>query len=213
MRLRQLQLGPMANYTYVVGEKKGGRCVIIDPGWDIPEILHKLKVGSFKTVSAILLTHGHYDHSQAVRELLETCPAPLYYEKSDAPLLGFQTAYDRTFEGDFEFDAGPFKVWFLHTPGHSPGSCCINIGEHLFTGDTLFFDACGRTDLPYSDPLDMRRSLVRLANLHDDLNVWPGHAYSQSTHLRLCDVVESNPYVKAAKRGVDDFLLLTGGFI
>ena len=212
MKLRQYQLGPMANFTYAVAGKKGGDCVVIDPGWDVPALLDKLKDDSLKPC-AVLLTHGHYDHSQGVRELLEAHPVPLYYEKSDAQLVGFQSLHDSTFSGDAEFDLGPFKVFFLHTPGHTPGSCCINIGKNLFTGDTLFLDACGRTDLPGGDPKAMRRSLVRLAGLHDDLDIWPGHAYSADTHLRLHDVLASNPYIKAAKRGEEDFLLLTGGIV
>ena len=212
MILRQLSLGPMANHTYIVCEKKGGRCVVIDPGWEIPKLLDKMKNDSFE-LCAVLLKHGHYDHSQGAQELLAAFPVPLYYEKSDANLVGFESPCDRTFSGDAEFDLGPFKAVFLHTPGHTPGGCCINIGNNLFTGDTLFLDACGRTDLPGSDPRAMRRSLVRLAGLQEDLVVWPGHAYSGDTHLRLKDVVASNFYVKAAKRGEEDFLLLTEGII
>lgn len=209
MIVRQLQVGGMGNYSYIVAAEKGGPCAVIDPGWDVPVLLEELKKGGF-TLAAVLLTHGHYDHSQAVPELLQAAPAPLYYDRNDAGLLGFEAVDASPFEGDFTADLGFASARFIHTPGHTAGSCCIQLGNNLFTGDTLFLDACGRTDLPGSDTKAMYRSLLRLAAMDGGLEVWPGHAYSEQAHLPMADVAANNPCIKAARRGEDDFLFMMG---
>jgi glyoxylase-like metal-dependent hydrolase (beta-lactamase superfamily II) len=95
-------------------------------------------------------------------------------------------------------DAGGLELRCIHTPGHTPGSQCL-LGEgQLFTGDTLFIDCCGRTDLPGSDPEAMHRSLRRLAALPGATVVWPGHDYGPCPSAPLSAVIEMNPYLAAA---------------
>ena len=131
---------------------------------------------------AIFLTHGHYDHTGAVKELREKYPeVSVYLHASDAamtkrvdslmPDVGETVAYD---EGD-EITVGNLTVHVYHTPGHSNGSVTLEVGEVLFTGDTLFQGSCGRTDLAGGSPELMAKSLKRLAGFEGDRHVLPGH--------------------------------------
>ncbi len=189
MEIRTLTVGIVGTCCYLLRCKAGAEaCVVIDPGAEAKRIL---QAAEGVPIEAILLTHGHFDHIGAVRELMEAFPdARLLVHPLDAPMLGDGalnagrmllgreiTAPEATGfvrEGDRMTLAGiSFEV--LHTPGHTPGSVCYLAGEDLFTGDTLFEHGWGRTDLPGGDGAEMTRSLRRLLPLAEKYRIHPGH--------------------------------------
>ena len=193
MKIFTLPLGAYQTNTYIVA--KGAHCVIIDAGYQPQTILHFLQVQKL-TADAIFLTHGHFDHVGAVKDLAAQLNCPVYIHQAELSLPEDFTAgplfYTHTYgEGDRIEKAGTsFRV--LHTPGHTPGSVCLLAEDALFSGDTLFCGSCGRTDLPGGDWATIRRSLNRLAQLENDLTVYPGHGEATT----LSAEKRYNPYMQ-----------------
>ena len=193
MKIHTLPLGDYQTNTYIA--ENDGHCVIIDAGYH-PETILRFLEGHDLTADAILLTHGHFDHVGAVRDLAAELACPVYLHESELSMPPMMTAgplyYTHTYgEGDHLTFAGiRFRV--LHTPGHTPGSVCLRAEEHLFSGDTLFAGSCGRTDFPGGDWATIRKSLLRLAQIPEDLVVHPGHGGSTS----LAAEKQYNPYMR-----------------
>ena len=177
--------GPIDVNTYVVSAEGADTCFVIDPGAEAERVAQA--VGCRK-VSAVLLTHAHFDHMLYAQHWLEQ-GAKLYVHKQDAPALrdpalnlcGMIRAQlvlpeeDRVLvEGDVVEEAG-LKLTVLHTPGHTPGSVCYLCGKTLFSGDTLFYGSYGRVDLPGGSMRQMRESLSRLYQLDEGIVAYPGH--------------------------------------
>ena len=193
MNIHTLPLGAYQTNTYIV--ENGGHCVIIDAGYEPDTILHFLNQKGL-TAEAIFLTHGHFDHVGAVRDLAAELGCPVYLHEKELSMPPMMTAgplyYTHTYgEGDHLTFAGiRFRV--LHTPGHTPGSVCLMAEDHLFSGDTLFAGSCGRTDLPGGDWATIRKSLTRLAGMENDYLVHPGHGESTT----LAREKQYNPYMQ-----------------
>lgn len=192
MNISTLSLGMLQTNCYLLSH--GDRCLAIDPGGEPEKVLDFLRRQGL-TLEAILLTHGHFDHVGAVKPLAEETGCPVYLCQEDLSLPGTMTAgplyYTHSYgEGDQLTLAGmTFTV--LHTPGHTPGSVCLQFDRHLFTGDTLFAGSCGRTDFPGSSPAAMGRSLTRLAALRENFKVYPGHGETTT----LDEEKRYNPYL------------------
>jgi glyoxylase-like metal-dependent hydrolase (beta-lactamase superfamily II) len=181
MTIRVLQVPPIGTNCYLLKDDQTGQGAVIDPGGageGICQAVEKLGM----TPAAILLTHGHYDHTGAVAHLRQAYPGiPVYLHPKDAammtqvdslvPDIGQTTPYG---EGD-QVSIGDLTVRVLHTPGHTPGSVTLAVDDVLFTGDTLFQGSCGRTDLAGGEPYEMLASLKRLGQLEGDWQVCPGH--------------------------------------
>ena len=195
LQIRTLPLGAYQTNTYLVWEEASPACVVIDPGYE-PEFILAEAERLGKTVAAILLTHGHFDHVGGVRELAAEADCPVYINEKELSMPPQMTAgplyYTNTYgEGDFVEAAGlAFKV--LHTPGHTPGSVCLTCENAMFSGDTLFWGSCGRTDFPGGSWAVIRKSLLRLAELPGDYEVYPGHGDA----TRLSFERNFNPYMK-----------------
>ena len=195
LQIRTLPLGAYQTNTYLVWEEASPACVVIDPGYE-PEFILAEAERLGKTVAAILLTHGHFDHVGGVRELAAEADCPVYINEKELSMPPQMTAgplyYTNTYgEGDFVEAAGlAFKV--LHTPGHTPGSVCLTCENAMFSGDTLFWGSCGRTDFPGGSWAEIRKSLLRLAELPGDYEVYPGHGDA----TRLSFERNFNPYMK-----------------
>jgi glyoxylase-like metal-dependent hydrolase (beta-lactamase superfamily II) len=185
-----LCVGPVRTNCYLVWPEGGSDCAVIDPGDDAPAILNALAQNGL-TPQYILLTHGHFDHVGALRELRERYPeARTAIHAADSAKLN----PDILIEDGEVCDAGGLRFRYLHTPGHTKGSGCWLCGDALYSGDTLFFEECGRCDLPGGSFAEMLRSLKRLSELEGDLLVYPGHdRASDLRHER-----EHNPYMLQA---------------
>ena len=193
MTVHTLPLGAYQTNTYIV--VNGDRCVVIDAGYS-PEIIARFLEKSGLTAEAIFLTHGHFDHVGGVKGLAQLLDCPVYIHEAELSMPEAMTAgplyYTHTYgEGDRMEKAGlSFKI--LHTPGHTPGSVCLMAENALFSGDTLFAGSCGRTDLPGGDWATIRCSLNRLAQLENDVTVYPGHGESTT----LAQEKRYNPYMQ-----------------
>ena len=186
MEIEELTVGIVQTCCYILSKEGGQECIVIDPGAEANRI--RKHVGDRK-IAAILLTHGHFDHIGAVRELMEP-GTKLVIHGLDAPMLGdpelnasagliarkvtAPEATDLVKEGD-ELEFAGMKVKVLHTPGHTPGSVCYEIGGELFTGDTLFEYGWGRTDLPGGSEAQMEASLKRLMPMVRTMPFHSGH--------------------------------------
>ena len=169
-------LGDYQTNCYLVRQAGQTQCVLIDPGYAADFLLDTLNAKELE-LSAIALTHGHFDHVGAVRDLAAETGCRVYLSGDELSLPPVITAgrlcYTDLYTDRFTAAGIPFTV--LKTPGHTPGSVCLRTGSLLFSGDTLFAGSCGRTDLPGGNPADMRASLKLLAAIPENLTVYPGH--------------------------------------
>ena len=192
-----LNLGPMDNCTYLV--TRGKDALLIDPAWDPHFIIHTIEQKQLH-VCGVLFTHGHFDHVKHAQILLEHFHVKAYLAQQDVALSGLPQTYLQTYSGDQSFQLGPFAVQILATPGHTAGCVSILIEDALFTGDTLFPGACGRVDLPSSNPRDMLASLRRIAALPEDTRIFAGHSYGGRCSSTVADEKLHNPYLRNALR-------------
>ena len=194
LKIHTLTLGLYQTNTYIIHDSTAKGCCIIDPGYDASAILDEVDALGL-TVEAILLTHGHFDHVGAVRDIVADTDCKVFLCEEDTKLPPMFTAgklcYTDTYgEGSLLNIAGLY-IRVLHTPGHTPGSVCLAVENALFTGDTLFAGSCGRTDIG-GDWKAIRNSLNRLAQLDGDYAVYPGHGESTA----LAQEKRYNPYMK-----------------
>jgi len=177
MSIKVQPMGPYQTNCYIV--TKDGKDIIIDPGVDAT----KWVKANVTNPVAILNTHGHFDHVWSNAELQRELGVKLYTPKEDDMLLR-QSSWmpdlppstpDVLVEPDEEFDIDGIKVKFRHFPGHTPGCSTIEIDDAMFSGDFIFERSIGRTDFPYSNPADMKKSLEKFMQLDYDKTIYPGH--------------------------------------
>lgn len=179
MKITSIQVGPIMTNCYLLCDETAGVCALIDPGDDAARVA-RLVEQSGCTLQYILLTHGHFDHTSAVRPLLEQYPdVPVYIHEKDAvdtergELLFHKVGPEnqRYYKEGDTLPLGGLTLRVLETPGHSEGSVCLLVEGQgvLFAGDTLFRCSCGRCDFPGGDYRKMLASLGRLAALEGNL--------------------------------------------
>lgn len=206
MELTTLVVGFINTNCYVLND--GKHAVVIDPGAGADKILEIIETKSL-TLDYIFLTHAHFDHVLAVNELKEKTGAKVVvheaevYRLSDAEASGHTILKTRKYEpikadieisDGFSTDVGEMHFEFISTPGHTEGSVCIISGNMIFSGDTLFFDTCGRCDMIGGNYGDMLKSLKRIYQLPGDYDVFPGHGESTT----LMREREKNIYMSEA---------------
>ncbi len=214
--LKQMELGPMQNFVYLVGDPVTRECVVVDPAWEIDTIVETASADGY-TIKGALVTHTHQDHVggsledwgmpgriPGVEELLSLGPAKVYVHKAEREFLkGFGSDLVKVDNHD-TLQIGRLTLTFLHTPGHTPGSQCFLVDGRLVSGDTLFIGSCGRTDLPGSDPGEMYYSLTqRLGALPDETILLPGHNYGGESST-IGREKRQNPFLRFTSLG--DFL-------
>jgi len=215
--LRQAQIGPMANFVYLIGDTGTHKAAVVDPAWDVDAILEFARKEGYE-IDKILITHYHPDHLggsmmgtnvKGAADLVGKIKAKVYVNKAEAEgtkrVAGLSDSDLVEVEAGDVARIGEIPVKFLHTPGHTPGSQCFLVEGNLISGDTLFVGSCGRVDLPGSDPKAMYYSLNHtLKNLDDATVVYPGHAYSSESSTTIGNQKRHNMYMRFPT--LDDFL-------
>ncbi len=215
--LKQMELGPMQNFVYLLGDPATRQCAVVDPAWEIDTIVETATADDM-TIVAALITHTHQDHVgghlfgmniPGVEEFLEKVKAKVYVHKAEREFLkGLGSDLVKVDNTD-TLQVGGLGLTFLHTPGHTPGSQCFLVDGRLVSGDTLFIGSCGRTDLPGSDPTEMYYSLTqRLYKLPDETVLFPGHNYGGPSST-IGDEKRENPFMRFTSLG--EFLRVMGG--
>lgn len=208
MIVRQFRLSRMDTFCYMAGDGSTKTCALIDPAFDTSRILNEVKKEGF-TVSHVINTHGHSDHSAGNSAVIEATGAELLIHRADAAMLG--KIINRTFsrvlggkgsvkphvlveDGDI-IRIGNESLKVLHTPGHTRGGICLYAKGHVFTGDTLFVGAVGRTDLPGGSMDTLIQSIRdKIYTLPPDTIVWPGHDYGPTPHSTVSMEQKTNPF-------------------
>ena len=193
--LRQLELGPMENFVYLVGSKKTREVFVVDPAWQVDTVLRIANEDHLKVVGA-LISHYHFDHTNGIEELLRAVDVPVYVNKKDIPYMDAQKDVLKPSEAGSKVKVGDVEIEMVHTPGHTPGSQCFHTRGHLISGDTLFINACGRTDLLGGDAKQMYHSLTGTLMKMDDATVLcPGHNYADRPVTTMGEQKTHNPYL------------------
>lgn len=188
LKLKTFVGGPLANNSYLILSQDKKKGCLIDSPWDSREVIDFIKDQKIELIF-VLLTHAHFDHIHGLNDF----ECPFYVHSGDKPLLN-----DPQLNGSFLFGEGVIsskeanfysqdqslnfsgrQIEVIHTPGHTPGSTCLKVADWLFSGDTLFFDSVGRTDIPLSSSEALISSLhEKVMILPDATIVYPGHGPS-----------------------------------
>ena len=194
LKVYAMALGAYQTNCYIIHDENSKHCCVIDPGYDANAILDKLDALGLN-LEAVLLTHGHFDHVGAVKELAAETQCDVYLHPEDLSMPPMMTAgplyYTKTYAEGSQLKLAGLDISVLHTPGHTPGSVCLLVENVLFSGDTLFAGSCGRTDIG-GDRAAIQRSLNRLASMDADFRVFPGHGESTT----LAAEKRYNPYMR-----------------
>jgi hydroxyacylglutathione hydrolase len=210
IKIIRLPLGPFQVNTYLVICRSSSRAAIIDPAGEPQTIIDTL-LRETAAPCMILNTHGHPDHVLANAALRAALDVPVWMHAEDNGFfadspeikdlegqtgLTVDTVADRLLTDGEQLQLGTATIRVLHTPGHTPGSCCFLVAGHLFTGDTLFVGDAGRTDLK-GGSLDRLISSIetRLLDLPDNTRIWPGHDYGDRPGSTMGREKKENPYI------------------
>lgn len=205
--LRQLPLGPMENFVYLVGAEGAPEVAVVDPAWDLGAI-ERAAAADGKVIAAAFATHSHPDHTNALPALVRGRRIPVYAQRAEvafAPSLQELGGAVAGVDPGQEVCVGALKIRCLHTPGHTPGAHCLLAEDAVLTGDTVFVNACGRCNLRGGNPEAMYRSITEvLMKLPDETRLFPGHDYGDVPVSSIRREKEHNPYFRCPT--LKDFL-------
>jgi len=195
----------MVNFSYLIGDRSTGECVVVDPAYDSDGLLAVAERDGME-IRGALVTHYHPDHCGGsmmgmhlvgIAELLAAVDVPIHVQRSEAEFVTKVTGVGADAlaihdPGD-TVTVGSVPIELVHTPGHTPGSQCFLVNGCLVAGDTLFLEGCGRTDLPGGDPAALYASLTQtLAKVPDDAILFPGHQYSVASSATMGETRKLN---------------------
>ena len=199
LQIETFQIGSMRNFVYVVSS--AGQACLIDPHKGLDPVAHYLERERL-LLTHVLLTHSHHDHVSGLEESFERfAGAPnrltlalhaLELHRINKSVAKHHWQLRLIDEAD-EIQIGAATLTAMHTPGHTAGEICYHVGDHLFTGDTLFMGNVGRTDLPTGNTAQLFESLMRIAKMPGQTVLHPGHDYGTSPTNLLANERETNP--------------------
>jgi len=209
----------MVNFAYAIGDRTTGEALLVDPAYRVGELLDVVE-GDGMRCTGVLATHYHFDHVggsamgvevEGIAALLERAQVPVHVQRTELPWVVRATGVSEAdlipHESGDVVMAGEVAVELVHTPGHTPGSQCFLVAGKLVSGDTLFLQGCGRTDLPGGDPEALYESLTqRLAKVPDDTLVYPGHRYSEEPFAPMGETRRTN--VALSPRSAQEWLAM-----
>ncbi len=209
MYLKQLEVGNLSVFAYLLAGENGGDGLVIDPAGDVDQIVALAKKDDIR-IQFIVNTHSHVDHVLGNEAMKNKTGAQIIIHEEDAPLLtrtsrsmfsmfGGQPSppADRTVKDGDLIQIGQLSLKVLHTPGHSPGGMCLFVDHSVFTGDTLFVGGVGRTDLPGGSwPLLFESIRTKLFTLPDETIVYPGHNYGYAPTSTIKHERLHNPFLQ-----------------
>ncbi|NNL78318.1 MAG: MBL fold metallo-hydrolase [Desulfobacterales bacterium] len=210
MKIKQILLSKMANFCYLMGDEATKTCALIDPAFETDRILREVESAGFQ-VTHVINTHGHSDHTAGNQAIKAATGAKLLIHELDANKLGkvVHKTFSRMLGGKGSprpdillqdndlIQIGESGLTVLHTPGHTPGGICIYSGNHIFTGDTLFVGAVGRTDLPGGSLKQLLASIQKkIYTLPGETIVWPGHDYGSHPFSTVEQEKSTNPFTR-----------------
>ena len=218
---QQIEMGPMQNFVYFIGDPETRSLAVVDPAWEIEGILDVARKNDME-ITHLLVTHFHPDHLGGrmmgmsvvgAQELLAAgVKAKVHIHKAEAPYVGRVTDLSDSdlvkVEGGDTVNVGNIPIRFVHTPGHTPGSQCFLVADALVSGDTLFIGSCGRVDLPGSDPRALYESLKTLGDLPEGTRLFPGHNYASQPSSTIGEQKRRNAFMRFDS--VEDFLATMG---
>ena len=201
--LKQMEVGPMENFIYFIGDKDSKEVAVIDPAWDVDFLLEEAGKDDLK-IKYTFVTHGHFDHTNGVEDLLKKLDIPVYINKDEADFFQFKWGKEnvKTASSGDKLKIGNIEVEFVHTPGHTPGSQCFHVGVRhgtplLIAGDTLFINGCGRCDLPGGNVEQMFDTITnKLMKMDNSTIIFPGHNYADKSNDTLENQKNTNPYMQ-----------------
>jgi len=207
--IRQFEVGNFSIFSYLVADEKAGEGLFIDPSAEQDMLVREAAAHNIK-IKYIVNTHSHIDHSMGNREMVRRTGAKIVMHEADAPgllqtpreileMFGAETPppADILVSDGQLIEVGSVVLKVIHTPGHTPGGMCLYTDGMVFTGDTLFVGAIGRTDFPGGSYQQLERSIqTKLYTLPGDTVVLPGHNYGSSPTSTIDRERRSNPYVR-----------------
>jgi hydroxyacylglutathione hydrolase len=195
-RVVQLEVGPMANFSYIIADENKRVAAIVDPSWDLEKMYTILEAKKWR-VTMIINTHNHFDHVLGNEQLASRSGARIAQHQDS----NWEGKYVSITDGE-QIPLGDTVIKVLHTPGHSKESISLLVNdEFIFTGDTLFVGGCGRVDLLGGDVNEMYDSLYnKVLQLNEDLIVYPGHNYGSSPWSTIGKEKKNNPALQSRSR-------------
>ena len=199
MIVKQIPVGSMSNFTYIIADEKSKMAAVIDPSWDLEKVLDALKANDLKLLY-IINTHTHFDHVLGNEQLATITGARIIMHKNST------LDKDVTVNDGDTIQLGSINIKVIFTPGHSKDGMCLLAENKLFAGDTLFIGNCGRVDLPGGSATELYDSIFgKLMKLDDRIEVYPGHDYGSRPYSTIGDEKRTNYVLKP--RTKEEFLL------